>query len=100
MPERVLVCGLLVAAFFKLPNLVTFLIMSRSRISFIHKLQVEANNLTWFSSGLALWNLSSMDKPRFTKLKGQIVSFDLWEELLLVLGKGGAFYLKALDCWL
>jgi len=47
-------------------------------------------------SGLALWNLSSMDKPRFTKLKGQIVSFDLWEELLLVLGKGGGVSLHDL----
>jgi hypothetical protein len=35
-----------------------------------------------------LWNLNSHEKPRFNKLKGHVASFDLWEELLLVLGKG------------
>jgi len=48
-------------------------------------------------SGLAIWNLASLnEKPRFCKLRGHIHSIDLWQDTLLVLGKGGSLALHDL----
>ncbi|CAE7679320.1 Leng9 [Symbiodinium sp. CCMP2456] len=49
-------------------------------------------------SGLAIWNLASLnEKPRFCKLRGHIQSIDVWQDTLLVLGKGGSLALHDLS---
>ena len=40
-------------------------------------------------SGVAFWDLAHLgEKPRFSKLRGQVQSIDVWDETLLVSGKG------------
>ncbi|CAE7022988.1 Leng9 [Symbiodinium natans] len=49
-------------------------------------------------SGVAFWDLADLnEKPRFTRLRGQVQSIDAWEETVLVLQKGGSLSLHDLS---